>query len=537
MYLTDITSNCDNKVKERIDYVFAAFKKEFVNVLYDERREIVGVGEPNKHLMCYYYLDENGEPWVKFKTGDKICLSADIDDLDLYIDGTIRLFKENNLVIKSKQHKTKTQLPNEKLLFEEVDELIERFDLDKTAIEISFVASRRLTNALNRVKITNISDLQGWSSSRLMKIRNFGFACLEELHEILLNINQAKNLYAQIGKSESNKIVQVCQGKASKESSMRRYLKNKKINDYLETLNFDENNFEERTIGYILCLRKKIKELNNINLCSDKDVLYFEYVKNLSKFSDIYESTKIFLTDIANDMISDELKKEVFFTLAFGDSVKNASKELSEKYSLSNKKIRDMFKMVLIKLSSAFNLNYARGVINCIARENYFKQFENCPFDAFILYLTVLHKTYFVKVIYRVLLGHNLDLEDLRYRINEAKVLLNESQASNAVCLEHDKLLYKNFQLIVSDDGEILTDLELLKELQKERLNIAKKLDIPCYMVYSNKHLVLLATFKPLNKNMYSSIRGFTENTWDKYGCAMVEVIKQYVDKITTNVP
>lgn len=91
--------------------------------------------------------------------------------------------------------------------------------------------------------------------------------------------------------------------------------------------------------------------------------------------------------------------------------------------------------------------------------------------------------------------------------------------------------------MIVGDDGEILTDLKLLNKLQQKRFNIANTLDVPAYMVYTNKSLVLLATFKPLNKTMYASIKGFTEKTWDKYGCATVEVIKQHVDELAANAP
>lgn len=538
MNLADITNNCANKVNRRIDYIFAAFKKEFAAVRYDERNEILGVGEPNKYLMCYYYRAEDDEPWVKFKTGDRICLSADIVDLDLCIDGTIQLFKENDLSLKSKQSKPDSEFEKYKLLFKEVDELIERFVSDGGAIEICYVAATRLTNALNNAGIIKISDLKGWSSSRLMKIRNFGIVCLEELRDILLDIKQPQKSYATQSENKCNMAAQACQRIAPEERSMRVYVENKQINDYLRGLNFDESCFNEDTVGYILCIREKLTQPNNINFCSDENVLCDEYIKNIDKLSGFYESTQTFFTDIADRAISDEFMKEVFLRLAFCDNEKNAVEELSEKYNLYDKTIRKKFKQSLVRLTHAFNLNYKSRLPNCIAMVKYFKQFEDCPFDVFILYLSILKKNYLIRAIYRVLLEHNQGLSGLRNRIKEAKALLNErQQAENTDSIECNTIQYKSFHVIVGDDGEILTDLKLLNKLQQKRFNIANTLDVPAYMVYTNKSLVLLATFKPLNKTMYASIKGFSEKTWDKYGCATVEVIKQHVDELAANAP
>ena len=49
------------------------------------------------------------------------------------------------------------------------------------------------------------------------------------------------------------------------------------------------------------------------------------------------------------------------------------------------------------------------------------------------------------------------------------------------------------------------------------------------YMIYHNKQLVLLATYKPKSKKKYISLSNFTEKTWDDYGTIMVEITKNHL--------
>ena len=84
---------------------------------------------------------------------------------------------------------------------------------------------------------------------------------------------------------------------------------------------------------------------------------------------------------------------------------------------------------------------------------------------------------------------------------------------------------------MLGDDGDVLTDIELLDKLKSARTEIANKLGVPAFWVYHNKHLVILATFKPVSKEMYSSLSGFTEKTWSEYGSVMVNIIKEHLEK------
>ena len=58
---------------------------------------------------------------------------------------------------------------------------------------------------------------------------------------------------------------------------------------------------------------------------------------------------------------------------------------------------------------------------------------------------------------------------------------------------------------------------------------MARKLGLPDLLVYRNIQLVLLATYKPLDKETWGLLPKFSKKTWDEYDVNMLEVIKQHV--------
>lgn len=204
---------------------------------------------------------------------------------------------------------------------------------------------------------------------------------------------------------------------------------------------------------------------------------------------------------------------------------------LGKRYDITKERVRQIFKKGLTRLSYySFNLYSEAGVLRYISRVNYFGLFINCPIDAFILYLNVEKYDYIVKAFHRVIL-HGVQVpEDLRDRINTARNLLKDKQGTKSVKAAGNTIKHNGFQVIIDDDGEVLTDLELLNKLKQARLNLANERGVPVYCIYNNKHLVLLATFKPVNRTMYSSLRGFTDKTWDTYGSVIVNIIKEHIE-------
>ena len=159
-------------------------------------------------------------------------------------------------------------------------------------------------------------------------------------------------------------------------------------------------------------------------------------------------------------------------------------------------------------------------------RQEYFTLFSTCPIEAFILYLKLTKHDNILRAFYRVIL-HNITLPKVvEDRVNEAYNRLKKLKDKKT---DKSAVSYKGFQFLFDDNGELLTDLELLKKLQKARLEIANKLGIPAYCIYHNKQLVKLATYKPTNKNMYEILKGFTYRTWDKYGYIMINIINEHI--------
>ena len=85
----------------------------------------------------------------------------------------------------------------------------------------------------------------------------------------------------------------------------------------------------------------------------------------------------------------------------------------------------------------------------------------------------------------------------------------------------------ERFDVIVDENGEFLTDWDLLIKLKENRDLIAFRDHIPSYAVARSNWLVLLATYKPKNEEECSSIRGLIPSFYLKYGKELIELINQ----------
>lgn len=83
--------------------------------------------------------------------------------------------------------------------------------------------------------------------------------------------------------------------------------------------------------------------------------------------------------------------------------------------------------------------------------------------------------------------------------------------------------LIDGYELVVDNDGEILTDTVLLTKLKKERARIAKESKVKPYMVFNNQQLVAIATHKPKDKEEFVSIYGLGEIKYEFYGKNIIE--------------
>ena len=106
----------------------------------------------------------------------------------------------------------------------------------------------------------------------------------------------------------------------------------------------------------------------------------------------------------------------------------------------------------------------------------------------------------------------------------------NKKTRRGAVHSVERKELFKEkdgFYVIVDENGNLLTDMGLLKKLREIRNELAKKKKIQAYMVLKNKDLVYFATDKPTTHQEFIAIKGISELKYKLYGEPIIDIIKK----------
>ena len=84
------------------------------------------------------------------------------------------------------------------------------------------------------------------------------------------------------------------------------------------------------------------------------------------------------------------------------------------------------------------------------------------------------------------------------------------------------------FQVVVDNEGQLLTDMELLAELRTLRAKIMREDNRPAYTIINNKGLVSLATYRPTTKEEFIALYGLGEATYSEYGAKFICAIKDF---------
>ncbi|MDE7454863.1 MAG: hypothetical protein K2M64_03435, partial [Clostridia bacterium] len=85
-----------------VENIYTKFQSEFEQCKYVHRKEILGIGEQGRYLMCYFFL-KNGLLLVKFKSEQNASQLLCDTTLSSKILQTIELFKNNAFIT---QHQT-----------------------------------------------------------------------------------------------------------------------------------------------------------------------------------------------------------------------------------------------------------------------------------------------------------------------------------------------------------------------------------------------------------------------------------------------
>lgn len=84
------------------------------------------------------------------------------------------------------------------------------------------------------------------------------------------------------------------------------------------------------------------------------------------------------------------------------------------------------------------------------------------------------------------------------------------------------------FMVIADNDGQILTDMELLAHLRSLRVQIMQEDKRPAYTIIGNKGLVSLATYRPTTKEDFVALYGLGEKIYSDYGDRFIKAIKEF---------
>ena len=101
----------------------------------------------------------------------------------------------------------------------------------------------------------------------------------------------------------------------------------------------------------------------------------------------------------------------------------------------------------------------------------------------------------------------------------------------NSVSYQNQVIDVDGFKVLVSSEGELITDLELLKKLRTFRVDVAREKKLPAYCILQNKALVSLATEKPTTFEELRTANGIGAKTVELYGAKLLEIIVQHMSE------
>ncbi len=145
----DLTNNFDPIVAKQVKYIYDAFCKEYANARYDERKEIVGIGEPGKYLFCYF-KSVGDKIFVKFKSEEQSFeLPTSLEKLNYCIRKTVLFFNNNDfLTAKKRTYKRREDIASRceinLSICADVDRLIEQYSATETFFEQKIIEFRQL---------------------------------------------------------------------------------------------------------------------------------------------------------------------------------------------------------------------------------------------------------------------------------------------------------------------------------------------------------------------------------------------------------
>lgn len=423
-----LLKNEENKILE----IYQEFKQSFPDCELINRKDILGIGEQGKHLMCYF-LYFNQTVLIKFKNNNE---KFNIFDTSIHknIHTTIGLFKRNQFLCKAPSLSNTYISKNSPYSNLSTDIIIKNSDnllhnIDNKFNNVTFEqCSNRLKNVLYKKQIYNIQTLKSYPIENILKFKNFGEKCLWELCEFLTKISNNEIIETQPTINKQN------------------ITNDKQLEEHYNMLRY-------------------INEVNNTPFVCDLKNAFTLYLENAEKYSLIYLELIEYLSKVSLYKLTP--REQSIFNSRFGmNEEPKTLQEIGDFHSLSRERIRQIVLKIIRKIKAKklstidfIKLEYSK----CKLFEN-INQLSIAGFLAYILFECDNLEQF--KLIYLLIFNKQIELEFVKYELKK-QYYQHQQQLLQDVKIKiyNDKI----YSLIKYKEDRIISDIAYSR-LKTERV-------------------------------------------------------------------
>lgn len=360
-----------------VEKIFQAFKKKFDEIELINKKNILGIGQINRELMCYFSI-KNDNLYVKFKNSSSIKYEKNLN-LSSYIKNTVSLFMFNNY--SSSNNNIKKGL---KALVKDYNFIIDRINSEKGKLNFD-TCSSRLSNSLYSNKIYCIDDLKRYSPDDLISFKNFGAKCLSELCQFLLNVHKKSKAYiSKMINSQNTKSEEILESQMTLKFEMLDY-----INDFYKKAIF-----------------------------IDIENAFVAYKENYDKYNDLFIDYVNYFAECARLKLTP--KELIIFNARLG---MNESPKTLQEIGDIHKLTRERIRQIVSKIESKFKSRKETGFEYILSDFNKCKLIEKTQelsIGGFIAFIYFESNNYeMLKFVYQVMLNAEFNLPKIRYELDK----------------------------------------------------------------------------------------------------------------------
>lgn len=320
-------------------------------------------------------------------------------------------------------------------------------------------------------------------------------------------------------------------GYKARRSTVLRAKKSARAIKYLESVGYDETCFRKNTVGRAICLEKKLPKQTAVRFSQSVDELEQTYLQKKDEFEPLVLATYEFLEKIIHQTHGREPSKETALLALNADGKYPTLQSVGEVCQITREAVRQRLNKELRRVKFSINTYSEAGIERWLARNEYLTLFSGYCVDSFMLYLKENGKTRLLNGFVDGILFEENCPEGWEQRLLEVQRRLKEKEKRNQKNAYQPQKREQGILLRVNEYGEVLTDLVLLEALRAKRKRMADALGVPLYVICKNDKLAIIEEKKPTCEEEYLAC-GFSQKSWEWFGCEMVKTVKEYLEKI-----